>query len=320
MIPLDARPWDVVCVGDPCVDLVFDVESLPAHASKALGRARPPEAGGTTANVACVLSALGHRVTVLGAIGNDDHGGICRDSFDWFGVDTTHLRRWSGAATASAVILVTPDKERTIVYCPMDVPPPADEAFDLALRNARAVYAMPYDLGRLERLSRAAERFGTRVAIDLERAVATDAKGLRARAALADITFFNEEAFRAAAGRAPDATALKEFFTGRTRAVVVTRAAAGAVGADATGFFVQPAFVPEGSIVDTIGAGDAFNAACLQAWLDGSRLPEAMRAGCAAASFVLATPGARSGLPDSRQLAALLARSPRHEDSARVST
>jgi len=45
--------------------------------------------------------------------------------------------------------------------------------------------------------------------------------------------------------------------------------------------------------VDATGAGDAFDAGVLAAWLSGAAPEEALRAGCAAGARAVTRPGAR---------------------------
>jgi sugar/nucleoside kinase (ribokinase family) len=46
-------------------------------------------------------------------------------------------------------------------------------------------------------------------------------------------------------------------------------------------------------VVDPTGAGDAFDAGLLMAWLDGATPPDALRSGCAAAASAVGRLGAR---------------------------
>jgi sugar/nucleoside kinase (ribokinase family) len=74
-------------------------------------------------------------------------------------------------------------------------------------------------------------------------------------------------------------------------AVAVTEGAAGARWMDRRGTW-QVA-VPNVDVVDATGAGDAFNAGLLVAWLRGATPAEALRAGCAAGATAVGALGAR---------------------------
>jgi sugar/nucleoside kinase (ribokinase family) len=74
-------------------------------------------------------------------------------------------------------------------------------------------------------------------------------------------------------------------------AVAWTDGAAGASWADVRGTWSVPA--PPVDAVDATGAGDAFDAGVLAAWLSGADAEAALRAGCAAGARAVGRSGAR---------------------------
>jgi sugar/nucleoside kinase (ribokinase family) len=76
-------------------------------------------------------------------------------------------------------------------------------------------------------------------------------------------------------------------------AVAVTRGAAGASWVDRDASRSVPAHSVV--VVDPTGAGDAFDAGLLAAWLSGAAPEVALTAGCAAAAEVVSRCGARPG-------------------------
>jgi sugar/nucleoside kinase (ribokinase family) len=73
-------------------------------------------------------------------------------------------------------------------------------------------------------------------------------------------------------------------------AVAVTAGPAGASWVDRSGTVRLPA--PAGAAVDTTGAGDAFDAGLLAAWVAGAAPPAALAAGIAAGTRAVTRPGA----------------------------
>ena len=302
--PRTDRRWDVLCLGDPCADVLLAIDEWPALGGKCVGRPLGTQAGGTAGNVACAIARLGGRAAAFGPVGDDPNGALLRASFEAFGVDGEHVVTVAGKDSSSVVVLLAPGGERTIVYTPMQVPVPDATVLGRAISQARVVYLMPYDLEELIRVEALARQAGTLVAIDLERAVAPGALEMRRRIERADIVFFNEEGFVAATGCPPNADTMAALLEGRPRAVVVTRGAAGAMAVDHTGFAGHGSFPCQ--VVDTTGAGDSFNAAWLYAVLAGTLLAPSLRFACAAASFAVGAIGARAGLPDRAQVESLL--------------
>lgn len=298
------RRWQVLSFGDPCADIVIAASEPPALGEKVLGRPLGTLAGGTTANVACGVARLGMSATVFGRTGTDANGDVLRDSFEHFGVDMTYLRRERGAASASAIVIVTPSGEKSVIYQPMETAPLDRQALTLAMAESRVAYAMPYDLDEYKVLATVAREQGALVAIDLEAAVAADPDAMRARAALADIVFFNESGFAAGSPGEVSFDAMRAVLALGPKVVVVSLGASGAMAADAGEEAMQPAFAAQ--VVDTAGAGDSFNAAFLSAWLDGATLSDCLRFACAAASRTVAAMGARTALPDRASVESLL--------------
>ena len=72
-------------------------------------------AGGKGANQACAAGRLGTDVTMLGAIGNDSHGEMQRDSLQRSGVDVSGLITKERVSTGTAFITVNKEGNNSIV-------------------------------------------------------------------------------------------------------------------------------------------------------------------------------------------------------------
>ncbi|MCB9989723.1 MAG: adenosine kinase [Rhodospirillales bacterium] len=72
--------------------------------------------GGSAANTAASLASHGHKVSFIGKVGDDAHGQSFRDAFKSTGVhfDTPPE---AGKDTSLCLVLVTPDKEQSFLYC-----------------------------------------------------------------------------------------------------------------------------------------------------------------------------------------------------------
>ncbi len=95
-----------------------------------------------------------------------------------------------------------------------------------------------------------------------------------------------------AEGAARAGRALQELGAGT---VILTLGAAGALACTAGGLVGAPAFAV--SVVDTTGAGDAFNAGLAVALSERRALPEALRFASAAAALACTRRGAQPSLP-----------------------
>ena len=95
--------------------MLLDVDRLPAPGEEVFSSARVELLGGSAVNTGVVLKRLGHEVTVLGAVGEDDAGTKALQLLSEVGLATDHVSRATEEPTAMNTVLVTPDGERTMV-------------------------------------------------------------------------------------------------------------------------------------------------------------------------------------------------------------
>lgn len=297
---------DLLCLGNPCADVVVRCDRVPAWDDKCVGSAVGTYAGGTESNVACAASRLGWRTAIFGDVGDDAHAGFLGGAFAADNVSTRWLRQRRQTASASTLLMISPEGERALVWVPMPPAARSGEELDVALACSRIAYTMPYDVEELARLQAAARRHGAQLAIDVEREAARRPDLLPRLLNHCDIAFMNESGYVAATGRAPDDAGLSRLFdAGGAHTLVVTLGERGAIAIDRQGVASASAFAVQ--VVDATGAGDSFNAAFLVARERGTSLSLALRFACAAASRTVGAFGARSALPRREDVAAVVA-------------
>ncbi|WBB70271.1 PfkB family carbohydrate kinase [Micromonospora sp. WMMD812] len=295
-----SRASRVVIVGDVITDVVA-VLSGPL----ATGSDTPAEirfgGGGQAANTAAWIAAQGVAVTLVGAVGDDAAGRDRVAELSDGGVDCA-VDRVGGAATGTVVVLAA-DGERTMV---------TERGANLRLTAAhveRALAEAP-DAGHLHlsaytlldagsrgaglRALAAARERGLTTSVDA--ASAAPLRRVGAAAFLAwvrdvDLLLVNaDEATVLAGGLDPAAQA--RVLSATARRVVVKRGAAGAVWVDRTAT-VSVAPARRVAVVDVTGAGDAFAAGLLTAWLGGAEPQAALARAGDLGALAVATVGAR---------------------------
>jgi len=316
----------VVVLGDANVDMVI---RLPDRTATGDLRGSEPRlfGGGSAANVAVGLARLGVGVAFIGSVGDDGYGRWVRDDLAREGIDTRGLVEARDAFTPMVIALIQPDGERLVVVWP------PERGADLRLRpedveaawptgaawlhtSGMCLRASPIKEAVLHGMALAREA-GATVSLDLnlrlelwgldretratlERAVASSdvvlGSGPEEIAPLADV-----EDVGAAAGALSDGV----------RTVVARLGADGALAVTPQGACHAPAFPPglpgqTPLLVDTLGAGDAFDAGFIAARLAGHDAAEALRWGNAVSALKIGRPGAR-GTPTWDELATLLA-------------
>ncbi|PRY47930.1 sugar/nucleoside kinase (ribokinase family) [Geodermatophilus tzadiensis] len=286
----------MVVVGDVATDVVAVLAGEPAPGSDRPATIRT-RGGGAGANVAVHLAALGVPVLLAGCVGDDAAGTALAGELAAAGVRTA-LRSVAGAATGTVVSLVEPGGQRSML---------ADRGANLALRAGDVPapppgghlhlsgYTLLDERPRAAGLAAlaAARAAGCTVSVDPASTGPLAASGVDrwlADTAGADLLLPNADEARLLTGCA-DAAAAARALAGRHAAVAVTLGADGALWASGGTLVHRPAHPAE--VVDTTGAGDAFTAGLLAAWLTGADPVAALDAGLARAAAVVGRPGAR---------------------------
>ena len=105
----------ILVIGSLNIDMVMRVDHMPAAGETILCDGMKLVAGGKGANQACATGRLGTDVTMLGAIGNDSHGEMQRDSLQRSGVDVSGLITKESVSTGTAFITVNKEGNNSIV-------------------------------------------------------------------------------------------------------------------------------------------------------------------------------------------------------------
>ncbi|HEY4629699.1 MAG TPA: PfkB family carbohydrate kinase [Blastococcus sp.] len=288
----------VVVVGDVATDVVVVLSGDPAPGSDRPAAIRS-RGGGAGANVAAHLARLGTAVVLAGCIGDDAAGAGLAADLAAAGVDL-RLRTVPGAATGTIVSLVEPGGQRSML---------ADRGANLALRPDDVPAPVPgghlhlsgYTLldpgpraGGLAALD-AAVAAGCTVSVDPASTGPLGRYGVDrwlADTAAATLLLPNSDEARLLTGCVDPADAARALAR-RHRIVAVSLGADGALWASGDLLVHRPAHPTE--VVDTTGAGDAFAAGLLTAWLasPGADPAETLDAGLARAAAVVRQPGAR---------------------------
>lgn len=301
---------DVVCLACWNVDLVTRVDRLPQAGETVMGDGFESGPGGKGSNVAVGLARLGARVTIVARLGDDDFGRRAVPFWQSEGIDCTHAQVAAGEANAVASILVSADGENTIaVYRGAGFRLRAAEVRAARPAFERAAWVtMPLELQD--------EAIDAALALAHETGVRTILNPAPARALPAswwprvDVLTPNSLEARQLCGLATDAPATPAdlgaaLLIRGVGAVVMT---CGAQGAWVFEPERSPLHVPAFAVksIDTVGAGDAFNAGLAMALAEGATLHDAARFASAAAAWATTRRGAALAMPRRPQVDAVL--------------
>jgi len=297
-------PGSVVVIGSLNIDLVVSTDRLPAPGETVLGGRFATHHGGKGANQAVAAARAGARVTMIGAVGTDEHGEHAIASLESEGIDVSRTRRVETEPTGVALIVVGPRGENQIAVAPGANGTLELDDDDRAIIRDADVVLTNHEIPQAVVLDalRAARDGGTLGILNPAPAHAIAAEVM----ALGPILTPNEHELVVAIGNDETAPALDELAARHAGPIIVTQGPAGALLADGE---TRERFAgyPASELVDTTGAGDTF-CGVLAAWLAaGAPLPEAINAANAAGALSVSAAGARAGMPSREEILGLLA-------------
>lgn len=305
-----AAPVTVAVVGAVGAGLRYHLPRMPESGETLVTGTLEVVPGGKASNHAIGLRRLGARVRLFSAAGRDPFAALSRAAWRAEGVDARGVVELDGVPSLIGSVLVDAAGDNRIVigtgamgrYAPAHV-----EAFaaDLAACDLLLVsLEMPAEPG-LAALRIARDAGVTTV---LNPAPAPPAAAAARLLPLCDWVTPNRSEAVALTGLADPAAAAARLRELGAKGVVVTLGGEGALLLDDGGRATVPAMPVD--VLDTSGAGDAFNCAFALAIAQGLEPAEAVRRGCLAAGLVVQGPGFTGALARWAELPALLADRP----------
>ena len=287
----------IVVVGDLVTDVVAALDGAPA-AGTDTGARISFAGGGQGANTAAWLAARHAAVTLVASVGDDEAGRARVAELAAAGVQCA-VRAHPGTPTGTVIVL-THGGERTMINDRGAnlLLSPADVEAAVAAPGTRHVHVSGYPLldpasrGAGLRALAAARGHGLSTSVDaasagpLRRAGAAFLDWVRG----VDLILANADEAAVLAGGSDPVAQSRALATVAVRAVV-KRGPAGAVWAGPEGIFEQPG--RPATVTDPTGAGDAFAAGLLAAWVGGAAPAEALLAGVGLGTEAVALLGAR---------------------------
>ena len=301
----------VVVLGIFVADTAYRAARQPSLGETILGTGFHLGPGGKGSNQAVAAAMAGGRVHFISRLGRDPFADMARATWARAGVIpeiTVDADSYTGAAfifvedaTGNNAIIVSPGAAGGLSAADVDL--------RAGLVGSAAVFVTQLEqpIAAARRGLQIAREGGARTV--LNPAPAADiADGMLA---LCDVVTPNESEAEGLTGlpvrSLADAERAADALLARgVGAAIVTLGAAGALHRDRRRSVHVPAF-DAGPVVETTGAGDAFNGAFATALAEGADPVEATRFGCAAASLSVTRPGAAAAMPARHEIEALLA-------------
>jgi ribokinase len=302
----------IVILGIFVADTAYRAERQPKMGETILGKSFVLGPGGKGSNQSVAAAMAGGRTHFITRLGKDAFADIARATWARAGVVpevTEDTESYTGAAyifieeaTGNNAIIVAPGAAGRVSVA--DVEARADLIRGASVFITQLEQPIPAARRGLE-IARAA---GVRTILNPAPAAALD----DAMLALCDIVTPNESEAEALTGLAVTSvaeaeTAADALLVRGVGAVVVTLGGNGALYRDRTRSVHVPV-ISAGPVVETTGAGDAFNGGFAVALSEGRDVVEATRFGCATAGISVTRPGTAPSMPSRAEIEALLAR------------
>ncbi len=308
----------VLAIGNAIVDVIARVEDdflakhdaikgsmmlIDSDKSTVIYDDMPPaimQSGGSAANTAAGISALGGDVSYIGKVFNDQLGKEFTHDIKAQGVSFETAPLSEGDPTASCLVLVTPDAQRTMnTYLGACGDLTVDDIDPATVTEAEVTYIEGYLWDRehakkaVKKALKLAKDAGREVALSLSDSFCVDrfrAEFLELVAGEVDILFANEDEIKSLY-KTDDFDAALGHARSHVKVVCLTRGDKGCVIASGDHVHVIEAVATK--IEDTTGAGDLFAAGFLFGYTNGYSLDDAGRIGGIAAAEIISHIGAR---------------------------
>ncbi len=305
-------PNHITILGIFVADLAFMAPRLPVMGETLLGQGFRMGPGGKGSNQAVAAGKAGGSVTFLTKVGKDPFGDIGVKTWADVGVDTSKVIITDQHPTGAAFIFVSTETGNNAIIVESgaagtisvaDIEANAD-----TIRSSKVfVTQFEQPLDAATRALEIARTAGVTTILNPAPAIPCDPAMLK----LCDYVTPNETEAASLTGQPVESVddarrAGDAFLKLGVGAALITLGDKGALLHSAAQSLLIPAF-KVGKVVDTTGAGDAFNGGFAVALSEGRSPAEAARFGCATAGISVTRPGTAPSMPSRAEIEALLA-------------
>ncbi len=302
----------VAILGIFVADLAFRAPRLPVMGETILGQGFKDGPGGKGSNQAIAAARAGGDARMITRIGRDTFGDMAQKAWAADGIDSSAVVIDDTLPTGAAFIFVSTETGNNAII----------------VESGAAANLSPSDVAAAERVIAGARVLVTQFEQPIETAMAGLTLARRhgvvtilnpapalpvddAIYALCDYVTPNETEAATLTGlkvetEAEALAAARDLVRRGARNALITLGEKGALLHGADGTHMVPAFRVE-KVVDTTGAGDAFNGGFAVALAEGRAPVDAVRFGCATAALSVQHPGTAPSMPQREAIEALLA-------------
>ncbi|KAF7207467.1 ketohexokinase isoform X2 [Nothobranchius furzeri] len=277
----------ILCVGLVCLDIINVVDKYPEEDTDSRCLSQRWQRGGNASNSCTVLSLLGAPCAFMGSLASGPVADFILEDFQKFSIDVSLMSEHAQCMSpASMVISNIRTGSRTILHMNRDLPDvTVDDFSKVTLSHFKWIHWEGRNADEQIKMIQQVETFNSklpphqRITISVE--IEKTQEPLYQLFPHGDVVFISKDVARHFGFHSAEA-ALRGLYA-RVKKGAVLICAWAEKGADALGpdglLVHSDAFPPE-TLVDTLGAGDTFNAGVLYSLSNGGSLQDALTLGC----------------------------------------
>ncbi|XP_061730442.1 ketohexokinase isoform X5 [Nerophis ophidion] len=284
---MEQKDKKVLCIGLVCLDIISVVDKYPEEDTDSRCVSQRWQRGGNASNSCTVLSLLGSSCAFMGSLCAGPVASFILEDFQKLNIDMSLVSEHAQCVTPTSLVISSSSTgSRTILHINRNVPDVTAEDFSkVELRHFKWIHwegrNVDEQLKMIQQVARhnAALPWQQRITISVE--IEKPREPLYELFAYGDVVFVSKDVARHLGFHTPQSAL--EGLRCRVKVGAVLICAWAEKGADALapdGLFIHSDAFPPERLIDTLGAGDTFNAAVIHKLSNGARLEEALTFGC----------------------------------------
>jgi sugar/nucleoside kinase (ribokinase family) len=296
--------FDVLVAGEINPDLILTGDVTPEFGQvEKLVDSAALTIGSSSAIFACGAARLGLKVAFIGVCGKDDFGRFMLDEMSRRGVDVSNVIICADGQTGVSVIL-NRNLDRAILTHPgLIAELQASDISDALLSRSRHLHVASYFLQTklqpdLPDLFRRAHSLGLTTSLDTNYDPSGEWMGFDELLSVTDVFLPNQAEALSVTKSFDVVSALKQLAT-KVQLVVVKLGAAGALACQGS-IITRAESIPV-NVVDTVGAGDSFDAGFIFGYLNNWQTEKSLQLACACGALSTQRAGGTNGQPDIKE-------------------
>ena len=294
------KPYDLLVAGEINPDLILSGNVIPEFGQvEKLVDTAALTIGSSSAIFACGAARLGLNVAFIGLCGDDVFGRFMLDEMSKRGVDVSHVIVRKDGQTGLSIILNNEIDRAILTHSGLIAELLASDIADSLLAQARHLHVASYFLQTklqpdLPALFKRAQSLGLTTSLDTNYDPSEKWIGFDELLAVTNVFLPNETEAKSLTG-AENAEEAATRLQSKVEALAIKLGKNGALGISKSQR-VQVESIPI-KVVDTVGAGDSFDAGFMAGYLNDWELEKSLRLACVCGALSTQQAGGTNGQP-----------------------